>query len=98
MKAVRDLCGCGSPLSCAISIGRRAVARDDLDPWMRAEPLGHRLGRPIREQGHGMVAFQINEHRAIGLAFPQSNTNRVNILEPLYDQETNFAHFFITSC
>ena len=71
MKAVRDLCGCWSPLPCAISIGRRAVARDDLDSWMRSEPLGHRLGRPIREQCHGMAAFQSNEHRTIGVAFPQ---------------------------
>jgi hypothetical protein len=71
MKAVGDLCGCGSPLPRAISIGSRAIARDDLDPWMRSEPLGQALGCAIREERDRGAALQINQHGAIPLAFPQ---------------------------
>ena len=38
MKAVCDLCGCRSPVPSALGIGGRAIARDDLDPWMLPEP------------------------------------------------------------
>ena len=38
---------------------------------MLPEPLRDGVGGTIREQCHGMAAFQINEHRAIGVAFPQ---------------------------
>ena len=40
MKAVCDLGGCRCPVPCALGIGGRAIARDDLDPWMLPEPLG----------------------------------------------------------
>jgi hypothetical protein len=38
---------------------------------MLPEPLRHGVGRAIRQQGHGLAAFQINEDGAIGLAFAQ---------------------------
>jgi|RhiMetdeSRZDD1v2_1073273.scaffolds.fasta_scaffold199398_2 hypothetical protein len=39
---------------------------------MRPQPLGKRVGRAIWEEIHGLTALQINEHCAIGVAFPQS--------------------------
>ena len=71
MKAVRDLYGCWSPVPCALGIGGRAIARDHLHPRMRLEPLGHGLGRPLREQRHGLPALQVHQDRAIGLPFAQ---------------------------
>src|SRR5438132_12969957 len=39
---------------------------------MLPEPLRHGVGGAIREEGHGLTAFQIDQHRAIDLAFPQA--------------------------
>ena len=38
---------------------------------MGLEPLRHGVGGAIREQRHGLSAFQIDPHRPRGLAFPQ---------------------------
>jgi hypothetical protein len=38
---------------------------------MFLEPLRQSVGGAIRQEGHGLAAFEINEHGAIGLAFPQ---------------------------
>ena len=71
MKAVCDLDGRGRALACALRIGARPIPGDDLHPGMLPEPLGHGLGRAIREQRHGLAALQIDQDRAIRLAFPQ---------------------------
>ena len=71
MKAVRDLGGRGRPLARALGIGGRAIACDHLHTRMLPEPLRHGLGGAIREQRHGLATLQIDQHGAIGLAFPQ---------------------------
>jgi hypothetical protein len=71
MKAVGDLGGRRRPWLCTLGIRGRAIARAHLHPRMLLEPLRHRRGRPSREQCHGLAARQINEHGALGLAFPQ---------------------------
>jgi hypothetical protein len=71
MKAVRDLRGCRSPVPRALSIGRRAIARDDLAPWMLPEPPSEGRGRAIREERDWVAALQIDQYGAIRLAFPQ---------------------------
>ena len=70
LKTVRDLGGFGCPLVRAISIGFRPITGDDLHPQMFPEPLGQRLGGAIREERDRLAALQIDQHRAIGLAFP----------------------------
>src|SRR5712691_2220067 len=67
MKTVRDLGGGGGPLARTLSIRLRAVTRDDLHPWMLPEPLRHGVRGAIREEGHGLTALQIDQHRAIDL-------------------------------
>ena len=69
MKAVRHLGRRGRPLLCAVGVGFRPITHDHLHPWMLPEPLGQGLGRAIREKRDRLLAFEINEHRAIALAF-----------------------------
>ena len=38
---------------------------------MLPQPRGQGLGRTFRQQGHGLAALQIDQDRAIALAFPQ---------------------------
>lgn len=71
MAAICDLGGGGSPLAGALSIGAPAVPCDHLDPGMSLEPLGDGLGVPLRQESDGLAAFEINEHRAIRLAFAE---------------------------
>jgi hypothetical protein len=71
MKAVGDLHGSRSSLPCAFGIGGRAIARDDLDPGMRPQPLGQSIGRALREQRDRLAALQIDQHGAIALTFAQ---------------------------
>src|SRR3989441_11826986 len=38
---------------------------------MLPEPLGHGVRRAIRQQGDGLAALQVDEDRAVGVAFAQ---------------------------
>ena len=71
MKAIGNLRGGGGPVTRPVGVGGRAVARDHLDSRMGLEPLRQGVGGAIREQRHGLPALQIDQHRSIGLAFPQ---------------------------
>lgn len=71
MKAIGDLGSGGGSLTRPVGVGGRAVARDHLDARMGLEPLRQGGGGAIREQRHGLPALQSDQHRAIGLAFPQ---------------------------
>ena len=71
MKAVGDLDGCGCPLMRAIGVGFRPIPRDDLHARMLLEPMGQGLRGAIGEQRHRPMALEIDQDRAIGLAFPQ---------------------------
>jgi hypothetical protein len=71
VKAVGDLRGLGCPVACPIGIGSGPIARDDLHPWMRLEPLGQGLGLPIGHQGDRLPTFQSDQHCAIALAFTE---------------------------
>jgi len=54
-----------------LSIPTAPLPRDHLHPGVRPEPLRHRLGHPIREQGHRLPALQVHQDRAIRVPFPQ---------------------------
>ena len=71
MKTVRDLGRLGRALPSAFRIGARPIPGDHLHSGVRPEPLGHRLGGPIREELHGLAAFEIHQDRAIRMPFPQ---------------------------
>ena len=55
----------------ALGIGGRAIARDHLHSRMLQEPLRHGRSRAIREERDGLVALQIDQDRAIRVAFPE---------------------------
>jgi hypothetical protein len=69
MTAVGDLGGHRRPWLCP-SASAVERSRAHLHPRRLLEPLRHRRGRPLREQGHGLAARQINAHGALGRAFP----------------------------
>src|SRR6266851_8758869 len=71
MEAVRDLERLRGALPRALRIGTRPIAGDDLHTRMRLEPLRHRHGRALWQEGDGLAALQVDEERAIGVAFPQ---------------------------
>ena len=71
MKAIGDLGGGRRPVACALGIGTRPVACNDCDARMLAEPLGQGGGGTPWQQGDRLLAFEINEHRAIRLAFAE---------------------------
>jgi hypothetical protein len=54
MPSIGDLRGGRSPLPRPVGVGGRAVACNHLDARMGLEPLRQGLGRPIREQRHGL--------------------------------------------
>src|SRR2546425_1587347 len=47
------------------------VAADHLDSWMALEPVNQCLCRPLCEQIHGTMGFQVDEDGAIGAAPPE---------------------------
>ena len=68
----RPFCPCGGrrvSLRYLSAVGRD-TACDHLYPRMRVQPLGKRVGRAIWEEIHRLTALRINEHGAIGVAFP----------------------------
>jgi hypothetical protein len=71
MKAVRDLRGCRGPLPRALGLGSRAIPCDHLAPWRLLEPLRDGVGGTIREERDRGAALQIDQPRAIRLAFAQ---------------------------
>ena len=65
VKAVRDL----RRLRCAFGrtprIIRRAITRNDFDPWVCSQPCRHRLGRALWQEIDRPMLFEIHEDRAI---------------------------------
>ena len=71
MEAIRDLGRLWGALLGAFGIRTRPIPRDHLHAGVRPEPLRHRRGRPVWQQGNGLAALQVDEDRAVGVAFPQ---------------------------
>jgi hypothetical protein len=69
VEAIRDLGGLRRTVPGAVGIGFRAIPRDDLHARVGLEPLRERVALAVREQGDGLPALQIDEHRAIRVAF-----------------------------
>jgi hypothetical protein len=72
VKPVGNLDGRGCPLVRAIGVRWRPITGNDLHPRMLLEPVGQGLSRAIGEKRHRLMALQIDQHRAIDLAFPHS--------------------------
>ena len=71
MEAVGHLCGARGAVACALGVRTRPIPCDHLDTRVLAQPLRDWLSGPLREQGHGLVALQVHQDRAIGVPFPQ---------------------------
>src|ERR671938_2171957 len=69
MKPIRHLYRIGRSAGCAIAIGARTVAADDLNTRMLLQPIGEGLGGAIRQEVNRAMRVKINDNRAIGLAF-----------------------------
>jgi hypothetical protein len=70
VKTIRHLDGRGRALARTLGIRARPIPGAHLHPGMLAEPLGDRLGGPLREQGHGLPALQVHQYCARGVPFP----------------------------
>jgi hypothetical protein len=68
VKPISDLGGLWRPLASPLDRGFGPIAGHNRIPWRRSEPLGQGVCRPIGPHGDRLPAFQIEQHRAIGLA------------------------------
>jgi len=72
MKSIGHLNGLRRTAGCTIRIVERAVTRDDLDARMVFKPAGEAGCRSIGQQIHRLMTRQIDQQRAIRLAFAKS--------------------------
>jgi hypothetical protein len=71
VKAIRYLDGLWRPVSRASGIVLGAVAGNDFDPGMGAQPCGHSLGRALRQKIDRALLFEIHQDGAIDPALAQ---------------------------
>jgi hypothetical protein len=71
MKPVRHLTRRGRPEARRFRVCLRTLPDEDLHPGMRLQALGHCSGLPIREQGEGPPACEVQQEGAVGVALPQ---------------------------
>src|SRR5262245_28748135 len=69
MPAVGDLDGLGRAGAGPLGVSRGAVAADDLDARMLAQPFFDRRGFAVGQQVDDSSPFQIDDNRAIALSF-----------------------------
>jgi hypothetical protein len=65
MPAVADLLRGGSALTDRLSVGRRAVATDDLDTRMLAQPVGQRGGLTVGQHIDPLVGDRVEKQRGV---------------------------------
>ena len=73
-QEVEAICYLGSvrrALGSSFGVGPGSIPADDFDPRMLTQPGRQGFGRPVGEQVDGLVAFQVNQDRAIGLPLAQ---------------------------
>ena len=70
-KPIGDLGGLWCAVARPVGIGFGPIARQDLHPRVGLKPLRQGCPLPVGQQGHRLPALQIDQDRAIGLAFPQ---------------------------
>jgi hypothetical protein len=68
VPTVSDLNRVRRPLADTVGVGAGAVARDDLDTGVLAEPGGQRFRLPIRQQVHNLIALQIDQNGSVAMA------------------------------
>jgi hypothetical protein len=71
MKSVCNLHRLGSSAVGGLSIFAGAVTAYHTEVWVGTKPGLHSGTAAIFEQVHHLVGLQIDDHRAIGLAFPK---------------------------
>src|SRR5437763_17033015 len=74
MEAIRYLDRLGRALAATLGVRTGAIADDDLDAGVCAQPIGEDLGGAVIEQVNGPMRFQIQQQRPVpALLFPQRN-------------------------
>jgi hypothetical protein len=71
MKAVGHLHRLGRAAARTVSIGTGAIAGDQLDAGVQAQPAGERLRLTIGQQRQWPATLQIDQHGAISVALAQ---------------------------
>ena len=70
VKPIGHLQRLGSAFGRAIGIDPCTIAANHLDAWVLAQPLFNDTGRALREEVDHHMGFEIDDHRAVGVAFP----------------------------
>jgi hypothetical protein len=70
MPPISNLDHARRTLTNAVRINAGAVAGDNLDTWVIAQPSGHRCGVAVRQQINHYILFQVDEHRAVSMTPP----------------------------
>jgi hypothetical protein len=68
MKAIGHLNGARCTLPGPLGIRARAVAADDLDAWVKPQPLSQRSWFPVGQKVNRLVTFEINQNRSVAMA------------------------------
>jgi len=69
MKAIGDLHGRGRTVPCTFSVGTGTITTAHSYPRMRLQPLAQGGSLAIRQQGSRQAAFQVDQYRAVAVAF-----------------------------
>ena len=77
---VRNLDRIGCAAGCALGIGPCPISADKLDARMRSQPLRERVRRAVRQDIDRTTLVQVNQYRAIGLSFPESEIINAKVL------------------
>src|SRR3546814_20295744 len=70
MPAIGHLHGPWSSAPCSIGIKVGAITRDNLDPRVAIQPVGHAVRIAIRQQIQNAIALQIADDRSLPLPAP----------------------------
>src|SRR5260370_38279605 len=69
MVAIRDLLSARRSTCGCLRIGPSTVATDDLHATMHTQPANNGVGFPIREYLHRTTRLQVDQQRAVAVAF-----------------------------
>ena len=69
MPAIGHLYGLGCAFGRPLSVGARAIAGNNLNSWVLAQPCCKRLCGSVWQQINWAALIQIDQNRAIGSAF-----------------------------
>jgi hypothetical protein len=70
VPAIGHLHGAGRAATGSIGIKAGAITRDNLDPWVALQPVGHAVRVAVRQQIQNAIALQVADDCSIPLSAP----------------------------